>query len=62
VTTNQTKAHVAAVHAQARKIVELHNRYKVTAKDLAKRFDCSAMLIQGILKKEKKKRSLKDSL
>jgi AraC-like DNA-binding protein len=55
---NQRKIHVEAVRSQARRIMELHIRYKVNVKDLAGRFECSTTLIQDILKKEKKKKSL----
>lgn len=55
-TLNQTKTHLHAVRAQARNILELHEKYKVNIKDLAGRFDCSPTLIKDILKDAKKKR------
>lgn len=59
-TLDQQKPHIAAIRAQARKILELHTKYHVSAKDLAKRFDCSAVTIQHIISEEKKKKLLAD--
>lgn len=57
-TISQGKNHIAAIRAQARHILDLHIKYKIGAKELAKRFDCSAMTIQNIINEEKKKKQL----